>query len=79
MKYAFAILVSIVFQSIMSIVEALSPLKIQSILTDASYDSKAFPPYNIVNGTDYWKTIEICCNKEIEIIIELNHEKYFIH
>ncbi len=54
-------------------IERLIPIK--AIKTKFSADPKHFSPYNIVNGTDYWKSTEVCCNNPIDMFFELKFER----
>jgi hypothetical protein len=52
------------------------PVDIKSVYTKDSFNELLYPPSNPINGTDYWKSREICCEDFAEWTIELTEETY---
>ena len=46
------------------------------IFSNDSFNENIYPPINPINGTDYWKSKQICCNNYAEWQLELNEETY---
>jgi len=80
MKNVLVILVNIA--NLLYMIQSSKIIPIKSVKTQYSYNAREFPPFNIVNGTDYWKSIQLCkacTNKQIDLILELNVERYIAH
>ena len=53
-----------------------SNLNYNRIFSNDSFNENIYPPINPINGTDYWKSKQICCNNYAEWQLELNEETY---